>query len=272
MRDLARMSLVPAAWIATSAIALAQIPGDAQRAFEEGHFIAAAQSAEAAGDADALAFAARARIADAVTQGYTFCLHCLVEAEATARKAIHRDPLMAEGYVQFAIAMGFRARLITLEDAQAEDLPEKGRDAIKKALELDPLNNWARAALGGWHLEVVHRAGRILGSIVYGASEEEGLNNFRHALSVEPDNLLLHFQFALSTLAIGVESHRAEAAKALAQGLNDPHTDALTRQMRGLATELQEGLRTHKDEAIERLVHKLQGYPSDASPALAKPR
>lgn len=251
--------------------AAAQIPDRALRAFDEGQFLTAAKIAEATGDADGLAFAARALIADAVTRDHVFCLQCLLQAEATAKQAIKRDPHFAEGYIQFAIAMGFRGRLMSVSDALSEGLPEKGRDAILKALELDPSNNWARAALGGWHLEVVHRAGRVVASVVYAASEEEGVKNFRKALAVEPDSLLLHFHFALSTLAVDVEKYRAEAGRVLDEGQKDPHTDALTRQMRALADELQAALRTQNDIEVAQLVHKLQGYPDDLDPQLAKP-
>jgi len=272
MRGAARAVFVCTIWaVASAAGARAQIPAEALRVFNDGQFVKAAKIAEATGDADALAFAARARIAFAVTRNHAFCLPCLEQAEATARQAIKRDPALAEGYVQYAIAIGFRGRLMSVVDAQAEGLPEKGRDAIKTALKLDPSDNWARASLGAWHLEVVHRAGRVLGSLMYGASEEEGAKNFRQALTVERHNLILHLHFALSTLAIDVERYRAEASRALDQGLKDSRTDALTRQMRGLVEELQAGLRTLDDVAIAKLVHKLQGYPDDIETTLAKP-
>lgn len=274
MRDLARIALAIALWfVADEAVARAQIPDKAQRAFDDGKFIAAAEVAEAAGDADALAFAARARVADAVTRDHAFCLSCLVHAEATAQQAIKRDPNYAEGYVQYAVAIGFRARLLSIDDAQTEGLPEKGRDAIRTAMRLDPSNNWARAAWGAWNLEVVHRAGRILGSVMYGASEEDGAKSFRRALAADSDNLILHLHFALSTLAVDIEKYRAEASAALEQALKDRRTDALTRQMRGLVLELQGAIRRETDEEIERLVHKLQGYPDQPSPTpvVAKP-
>jgi len=272
MRDLARIAIAFAIWfVADQAAAHAQIPDKALRAFDDGHFVAAAEIAEAAGDADALAFAARARIADAVTRDHIFCLPCLVHAEATARQAINRDPNYSEGYVQYAVAIGFRGRLISIDAAQAEGLPEKGRDAIRKALELDPSNNWARAACNAWNLEVVHRAGRIIGSLMYGASEEDGVTSFRQALAADADNLILHLHFALSILAVDVEKYRADAAHSLEQGLKDHRTDALTRQMRGLVLELQRALHTQSDEEIARLVHKLQGYPEATEPIVAKP-
>src|SRR5262245_31367374 len=113
MRDLARVALAFAlSFAADEAAARAQIPDQAQRDFDDGQFVSAAEIAEAVGDADALAFAARARTADAVTRARAFCRPCLEQAEATAKQAIKRDPNFAEGYVQYAIAIGFRGRLI----------------------------------------------------------------------------------------------------------------------------------------------------------------
>lgn len=245
--------------------AQAGIPQRAQQAFDDGRFILAATLSEAEGSAEALAFAARARIADAVTRDDDVCMDCLTHAEQTAQAAIKRDSNLADGYVQFAIAVGFRGRLVSTSEARSESLAERGRTAIDKALELDPSNVWARASLGGWHLEIVHRAGSILAAILYGAYEEDGLKSFREALAADPTSLLVQYHFALSILALDVRRFRAEAVKALDDGEKDQHRDALTRLMRVRADKLRELLKSGKDEEIAALVHRYQGYPPDAT-------
>jgi hypothetical protein len=250
-----------ALWALSSGAALAAIPDASREAFSEGRYLAAAQAAEAEGSADALAFAARAEIADAITRGEGLCFDCLVRAEATAKRAIARDPKHAEGYVQLAIAIGFRGRLVSTMEAQSEGLAEKGRAAIDSALALDPANSWARASLGGWHLEVVNRAGSILASLVYGADEEAGLTNFRKALAAEPSSLLLHYHYALSILALDTERFQTEALATLRLGYKDPRADALTTFTRKRTDALIERLAAGESEKVTALVRRFQGYP-----------
>jgi tetratricopeptide (TPR) repeat protein len=259
-----RMTLALAVWLAPDAqIAFAQIPEKAREAFTAGHFATAAMLSEAEGAADALAFAARAHIADAITRESETCLDCLVRAEAAATAAIARDPDITEGYVQRAIAIGFRGRLIATLEAQSEGLAEKGRAAIDRALELDPANTWARASLGGWHLEIVHRAGSILAAVLYGADEDDGLENFRKAIAADPANILLQFNFALSLLALDRERFEDEAERALDEGVKDPRNDTLTQVMRARARKLADTLKSGTEDDVEALVRRYQGYPAD---------
>lgn len=247
-------------WAAVVAPASAQVPQTALAAYGDGKFIIAATIAESEGSPDALAFAARARIADAIMRD-DLCYDCLVKAQATAQSAIAQDPNLAEGYVQLAIAIGFRGRLVSTFEAQSEGLAEKGRAAIDRALELAPRNSWARASLGGWHLEIVHRAGSILAAVVYGANEEDGLKNFRAALAEDRGSLLLHYHYALSILALDTERFRDEALETLQTGYKDSRTDALIAFTRKRTDRLLETLKTGSVADIEALVRRYQGYP-----------
>lgn len=239
----------------------AGVPLNAQNAYIAGQFVNAAALAESDGSAEALAFAARARISDAIMRDGVYCAPCLTVAEAIAQNAIDRDPSYAEGYIQLAVAMGFRGRLLDAMQAQSERLPEKGRAAIDKALELDPLNPWAKAALGAWNLEIVNRAGPVLADVTYGARKSDGLKAFREALASDPGNLLMRYHFALTLLALDVDEFRIEAQTALQDGIKDPRADALTQFTRKRAQELEALLKSGKPEEIETLVRRFQGYP-----------
>lgn len=255
---------VPFLSILLASAADASVPPKAQQAYLDGHFLTAAAVAEADGSAEALAFAARVRIADATMRDGPYCKPCLTTAETIAQSAIDRDPKFVEGYIQLAVAFGFRGRLIPLMDAKAERLPERGREAIDKALELSPANPWALAARGAWNLEIVTRGGPILADVTYGASRTDGLRYFREALAADPDNLMLHFHFALSILALDADEFRSEAVAALEAGHKDPRTDALTQFTRKRAGKLTELLKAGKTDAIETLVRKFQGYPPES--------
>jgi hypothetical protein len=242
--------------------AQAGVPPKAEAAYTAGAFIDAATFAEADGSAEALAFAARARIADAIMRDGPYCEPCLRSAETIAQTAIDRDPKLAEGYIQYAIALGFRGRLIPLMEARTERLPEKGRAAIDKALELAPHSPWALAARGAWNLEIVDRAGPVLADVTYGAGRTSGLQDFREALARDPSNLLLHFHFALTILALDLDDFRAEAAVALTAAERDSRADALSQFTRKRARELSVLLKTGTDKEISARVRELQGYPN----------
>lgn len=240
--------------------AFADVPPKAQVAYRDGSFVTAANIAEANGTAEALAFAARARIADAIMRDGPYCKPCLATAETIAQSAIDRDPEFAEGYVQLAIALGLRGRFTPLMDAKAEQLPERGREAIDKALKLSPQDPWALAARGAWNLEIVKRAGPVLAEITYGAERTKGLADFRAALAADPDNLVLHFHFALSILALDAEEFAPEALAVLEAGDKDSRNDALVRFTRKRTAELENTLKAGKPRDVEALVRKLQGY------------
>lgn len=239
------------------------VPAAAVTAFQDGNYALAATVAETANTAAALAFAARAQIADAVTRTEQ-CLDCLIKAEATAEAAIKassaNEKALVQAYVQLAIAIGFHGRLLGALEAQSEGLAERGRAAIDKALELDPTNPWARASLGGWHLEIVDRAGSLLASTLYGASEEEGLKNFRAALAADPGNLLLHHHYALSILALDVERFRDEALATLSAGSRDVRTDAMTTFTRKRNDALVAVIGQGDERKIKGIVRFYQGY------------
>lgn len=247
----------------TSCPADASVPAAAVTAFQDGNYILAATIAEAANTTAALAFAARAQIADALTRSEP-CLDCLVKAEATAEAATIAgsadEEALVQAYVQLAIAIGFHGRLLGALEAQSEGLAEKGRAAIDKALELDPGNPWARASLGGWHLEIVDRAGSLLAAALYDASEEEGLKNFRAALTADPGNLLLHHHYALSILALDVERFRDEALSSLDAGNKDTRTDAMTAFTRKRNDALIAVIGHGDEHKIEGVVRFYQGY------------
>lgn len=256
-------------WTAVVAPASAQVPQTALAAYDHGKFMVAATVAESEGSPEALAFAARARIADAIMRD-DLCLACLVRAQATAQSAIAQDPNQAEGYIQLAIAIGFRGRLVSTFEAQSEGLAEQGRAAIDRALELDPVNAWARASLGGWHLEIVHRAGGILASVLYGANEEDGLKNFRAALAEDQESLLLHYHYALSILALDAKRFHAEALATLEAGYKDARTDAMLAFTRKRADKLIEALKNGNLHDIDALVRRYQGYPAETAEADAR--
>ncbi len=257
-----RVALIMFWLLLATATAEAGIPPRALNAYHAGHFLRAAQLAEAERSPPSLAFAAQALIADAITRPDGFCAPCLVQAETLTGRAASMHPGLIEAWLQHAIALGFRGRVIGLSEARAGNLAEKARDSLDHALALDPSNVWARASLGAWHLEIVHHAGPILAELSYGASRSQGLKLYREALADAPQNAILHFHFALSLLALDPDRLTPEAHSALEDAITVDTTDALTLFTQDQARQLLRALQENNEAATAALVRRFQGYKS----------
>lgn len=237
------------------------MPDTAVVAFKAGRYAEAARVAEQDGSAPALAFAARALIADAITRPDGLCIDCLRQAEALARRASSIDARNVEAHVQEAVALGFLGRSMGVFAARREGLAERVRGQLDKALAIDPANPWAKASLGAWHLEIVTHAGALLATLLYGADESDGLDLYRNALRQLPDEALLHYQFALALLALDQDEHLPEAREVLETIVTPIREDALTSFARDRARQLLSVMASGRSGDIRRIVLKFQGYP-----------
>jgi len=234
----------------------------AMAAYRSGNYEQAANISEQAGTASSYAFAAQALVADAISRKDGFCIPCLEKAERLAERAIELDPRLIDGYLQDAVAIGFRGRGVGMPAARSLGLAEKARAALDKAMAIDPTNVWARASLGAWHIEIVHHAGRILASFAYGASRDEGLTLYRSALKDAPDIAVLHFHYALSILALDQADFRQEAERELRHTMTIRTDDALTSFVRTQAEAVLGCMQSGSPADLDALVLKLQGYPA----------
>lgn len=233
--------------------------GPARLAFARGAFAEAAALARPIATAEGLAFAARA----AIVEGDFIAppperRTILLRAEADARAAIALDPQNLEGHLCLALALGFIGRMDGSLAAHFAGYAAEARAHIDRALALDPNSAWAHALLGGWNLEIV-RDGGMIGETIYGASLDQGLAAYARALSLEPDNVAIAYQYALQLIALGGPLHRIEAKRALATALNAKPQDELGRLARRRAQRLKLVLDTRDDAALRAILHEQLG-------------
>jgi tetratricopeptide (TPR) repeat protein len=260
MRTLSLLLLAVVASLSWAQADDTSVSADAHIAYREGHFAEAMQRAEQENTAPALAFAARACIADAITRPEGFCADCLRQAQRLASRAAKIDPNHVEAYLQDAIALGFLGRVMGVQAARREGLAEKVRARLDTALTIDPGNPWAEASLGAWHLEIVSQAGPWLASLLYGADEKEGLSLYRKALRAAPDAPILHYQFALALLARDGDRYALEARQALQRVQSAQEPDALMRFTAKRARLLLDAMGTADRRTLLQLVRSFQGY------------
>jgi len=175
----------------------AEVPERARQAFDDGRFVIAALC-EAEGSAEAYAFAARARTADAI-HGVTATSVSIALSTPNNRRrtAIERDPKLAEATFSLPIALGFRAASSVPWDAPVRR-PRRRAARLSTKRSNSILQMSGRAPpLGGWNLENRAPRGSFLPRPLR-AHEEEGLKYFEEALAADPAGLLMHFHFALS--------------------------------------------------------------------------
>ncbi|HVY04203.1 MAG TPA: hypothetical protein VG983_11150 [Caulobacterales bacterium] len=235
-----------------SAPAWAQAPS-AWAAYESGAYGEAARAGEARGDAEGLALAARARLAEGVIDPRTMTDDELDRAAADAQQAIALDPDAVDARLSLAVALGMKGRRVSLAEAWRRGYAQKGRRLIGEALKRDPDNARAQAMLGAWHLEVIRRAG-LTGAMFLGARVERGVAAFDAARKAAPDDPAIALHYAIALLALDPRKHAGEARDLLAAAAASTPRDAFETATREEARRLGAVLATAGALAAAQLV------------------
>jgi hypothetical protein len=244
--------------ICVSAIAAETTPFDLYRA---GRYEDAIKAGEAANTGQGLAVAARAAFAEANLSEMP-CLPCLQRVESYARRSIALDSEHPDAFVYLAAALGYQARIVGSITAQFRRYPELSKQAIDHALSVAPNDDWALAAAGAWHIEVVRNAGNLLGRTMYGARVETGKDYFYKAFAAEPNNLVTRFQFALSLSGYDFDANSGPVAAVLESiRAIEPRT-VYEGVMKQRAQRLLDLIKANKRAEYLALVNRYQGYPS----------
>lgn len=228
--------------------------------FTEGRFVEAETAGAARNDADGLAIAARAALADAVMHDEP-CLDCLKQAADLARRAIATDPKRPEAHIYLAVALGYEARIIGDLAAQSRGFAREGQKELTLALDADPNDPWALAGMGSWNIEIVRGAGPALARWVFDASLETGEDLYARAFAQAPDNLVLRYQYALALAGLDLDIHRQEAQTELARTVAIAPTSAYERFVYDRAKELLDTLDRGDLAEAKRLIRRDRGDP-----------
>ncbi len=240
--------------------AVAATPDEIFEVYARGDYEQAARMGEAAHTATGYAIAARAVLADDVLRDQP-CMECLKRAETLARQAIAVDPRNALGQVWLAVALGYQSRITGVIKARLRNAPAESRAALDLAVQADPKNPFAISALGGWNIEVVRGGGGFLARTLYGATESEGMALFDRAEKLEPGNVAVHYQVALSLLGFDAAKYRARIQSELRAAIAGKADTVYETRMQDRANDLLGLLNHGPRDALEARVRKYQGYP-----------
>jgi tetratricopeptide (TPR) repeat protein len=142
------------------------------------------------------------------------------EAAAAARLAVEVRDSDAEGWFQLGKAQG---RLALFRGGKKKvEMSREVKDEFEKALAIKPDHPGALHGLARWHREVANLPWilKTAAKIIYGglppASNEQAIELFRKAITLEPDNIVHHLELGKTLLEIkDREGARAEFQKAL---------------------------------------------------------
>ncbi len=230
-----------------------------QSLYEKGDYAAAVAAGEAKGDGEGLMIATRAALSEAKLHD-TPCLDCFHKVEALAQRAIAADPKRPEPYIYFASAMGFENHIIGTMAASSAGLPSKSKTAIDTALSIAPNNPLALAGLGGWNIEIV-RGGGMFGRWLYDASFDAGVKAFKQAIAAAPNDVIIHYEYALQLAAYDAKAQRAEITAQLAAASSAPAPTAYEQALQARVKHLSDLLAKNDMAGFSAQVKRYQGYP-----------
>lgn len=226
-------------------------------AFTEGRYADAARIADLSSTPDSLAFAARSRLAEAMSApDFVPPAELVSEAELLARAVLADDPQHVEARLQLAIALSLKARPMSNRQAMRAGHGEEAKALVESVLEDDPSNTYAHGFLSVWHVEVRRRGGAI-GASVMGASVKKARRHYQAAIAMAPDEASIHWQYARALAALNAKKFRAEIETALDAAIMSGTDSSLEGVMQARAQTLQSSLNTQKRSEVERLAAEM---------------
>lgn len=210
----------------------------AEQAFLAGSYDQAALLVRGQTDAEAALLTARTLLTKALLlemgdpEVFALASNALHFAELARVKA----PDRIETHLNIAIALGLQADHLPMQ--QAIQNVEAGRAAIDTARALAPNNPWVLATDAGWHLVLTGRLGPVVANVLFSASRARGLELFRKARALAPDNAKILYHFAKVRILQGDGGAAAETRAAVhrLQGLEP--ADALDKALQTMASAL----------------------------------
>ena len=203
---------------------------EAWRAYHAGEFGRAIEAGVAAGPAGYNA----ANKAAAVYATYLETsdkrkLALLSEAAARAEVLQAQEPGNVNAYYLYAFATGRYSQLISVAKALTQGLGGKVRDALRKALEIDPQHADAHIAFGAWHAEVIDKVGATIAGLTYGAKRAEALSHFERALELNPESAIARIEYANALAMLEGRKALTRAEKLYAEAAQCEALDAMER-------------------------------------------
>jgi tetratricopeptide (TPR) repeat protein len=137
-----------------------------------------------------------------------------------AKRAVERSPNLSEAHLSLAIASG---KITDFVDNRTKmEYSRIIQSEAEKAVQLDPKNDLAYLVLAKWNFEMsdLNPVLRGIAQMLYGqvppSSQEKAVECFKKAISIAPNRITHHFEYAQALNRMGKkEEARAEYQKVL---------------------------------------------------------
>jgi tetratricopeptide (TPR) repeat protein len=146
-----------------------------------------------------------------------------------AEQALARRPGDANAHYFYALAAGRYSQGISVAKALAQGLGGRIKQALDRALELEPVHADANIALGAWHAEIIAKVGAMVGGLTYGASREAAVEHFQRALKLNPDSAVARIEYANGLALLFGKARLAQAEALYAEAARQKPMDAMER-------------------------------------------
>jgi len=153
----------------------------------------------------------------------------LQEAGARAESQQMSEPQNPNAFYLYAFAIGRYSQQISVAKALAQGLGGKVRDALVRAIALQPKHADAHIALGTFHAEVVDKVGALIANVTYGAKREEAYRLFKRALELNPESAIARIEYANALAMLDGKKRLKEAETLYAQAAECEPLDAMER-------------------------------------------
>ena len=186
----------------------------AWRHFHAGAFRDAVDAGRAAGDA-AINAAVKAQCiyAHYLERDGKLRLVLFEEAAQWADARRSEAPKDANAHYLYAQALGRYGQGISVAKALAQGFGGKIRDALTRALELEPKHAEAALAYGAYQSEVIDKVGGIVAGLTYGARKDAALACFERAMKLFPESPIVRVEYANGLIRLFGQSRLLEASR-----------------------------------------------------------
>lgn len=200
-------TLILTALLSASTVSFAASAQEAGTLLDRGDWQAAATMGANLNTSDGYVVAAKATTLGASVSAESAKRGLLEKAQDYANQAVKLNDASASAYFELARADGRLAQFVGI--LQSLPLARDIRDALNKAISIDPKMDEAYAALGLWNAELAAKGGFVAFS--YGASGGQVAPNFDKAVSLSPTTIAHRLEYANALIKIDASKNKAAA-------------------------------------------------------------
>jgi hypothetical protein len=203
--------------------------------FHNGHFQQAARlGMQAGGSGITVANKATCLYANYLETTEKARLELFLQVAARSEAQSAAQPDNPNAWYWHAYALGRYSQGVSVAKALAQGLGHKVKDALEKAIRIQPRHADAHVALGAFHAEVIDKVGSLIGGMTYGVRKEVSLLLFRQAMLLNPESAVGKVEYANALVMLEGDDALGDATKLYEQAAITRPADAAER----LAVEL----------------------------------